>query len=88
MNQEHRHGLDCDGVVERLWEYLDRELSDAGVAAVEAHLAECRDCAGHVHFERTVLAAIRQGRREALDERRLSRRVREALVGAGFGDPR
>lgn len=88
MNHEHRHGLDCDGVIARLWEYLDHELSDEGVAAVEAHLADCSACTGHITFERAVLSAIRQGRHDALDERRLATRVREALVGAGFADPR
>jgi anti-sigma factor (TIGR02949 family) len=86
MNHGHQDGWDCDGVIARLWDYLDGELSDEGLAAFEAHLAACGDCSGHVGFERSVLAAIRQGRRDALDATALATRVREALVGAGFVD--
>lgn len=84
----HAHVLDCDALVAQLWEYLDRELSPERLRAVEAHLAECSQCTGHVTFERAVLAAIKSARSDAIDAERLGIRVRRALAAAGYADPR
>lgn len=84
----HVHVLDCDELVAQLWDYLDSELSPERVRAVEAHLAECSQCTGHVAFERTVRAAIKSARADAIDAERLAERVRRALRTAGYSDPR
>jgi predicted anti-sigma-YlaC factor YlaD len=34
---------DCEGVVRALWAYLDRELDDSDMAAIDDHLAMCED---------------------------------------------
>lgn len=80
--------LDCDGLIAQMWDYLDQELSAERIHAVEAHLAECSQCTGHVAFERTVLHAIKSARADAIDTERLGQRVRRALEHAGFSDPR
>ena len=43
-----------------LWDYLDRALGDADMAAIDAHLATCEDCYGHAAFERQLLDEIRK----------------------------
>jgi anti-sigma factor (TIGR02949 family) len=51
---------DCESVVRALWDYLDRELDDAGMAAIDAHLAECEHCLAHAAFERHLIDEIRR----------------------------
>lgn len=84
----HLRVFDCDDLVSQLWDYLDHELSPERVRVVEAHLADCSECTGHVAFERTVLAAIKSARGDAIDAERLGARVRRALAAAGYSDPR
>ena len=36
--------MDCDGCLERLYSYLDRELSPVEVTDVRSHLDECGGC--------------------------------------------
>ncbi len=88
MNTGHNHDVDCNALVAQLWDYLDGELSTEHVGALEMHLMACSQCSGHVEFERTVLAAIRQARTDAIDAERLTSRVRGALAAAGLSDPR
>jgi anti-sigma factor (TIGR02949 family) len=88
MKSDPLHFIDCDALVAQLWDYLDGELSPDRVRALEAHLADCSQCTGHVHFERTVLNAIRHARHDAVDPERLTTRVRHALAAAGLSDPR
>ncbi len=51
----------CAETFRRLQDYLDRELSPAETAAVEAHLAECGVCAEEYRFEASVLRHVRRG---------------------------
>ena len=44
--------ITCRAAVERLWGYLDRELTDDDHEAVEAHLAFCRSCCGELELAR------------------------------------
>lgn len=43
--------LDCEEVIERLFEYLDRELDERKMADIDHHLARCRDCFTRAQFE-------------------------------------
>jgi anti-sigma factor (TIGR02949 family) len=52
--------LDCAEACRRLDDYVDRELSDAEIAAVDEHLAFCEDCAGEFAVERELLDCIRE----------------------------
>jgi anti-sigma factor (TIGR02949 family) len=52
--------LDCAEACRRLDDYVDRELSEADLAAVEEHLSFCADCAGEFALERELLECIRE----------------------------
>jgi mycothiol system anti-sigma-R factor len=52
--------MNCSEAVEKLWQYLDRELDGATVAEVERHLQECRDCFSRAEFERHLRALLRR----------------------------
>ena len=43
--------LDCREVAERLHGFLDRELEDAEIAEVQAHLDNCEECHSKFRFE-------------------------------------
>jgi anti-sigma factor (TIGR02949 family) len=47
--------IDCRDAVERLYEYLDRELTPELRAEVERHLTECAGCFKQFEFERGFL---------------------------------
>lgn len=55
----NREPLNCAETVQRLDDYLDRELSAEELAAVEQHLEQCAGCAGAFAVERDLLDAIR-----------------------------
>ncbi|MBS9402808.1 zf-HC2 domain-containing protein [Halomonas sp. TRM85114] len=50
--------LDCEEVIERLFEYLDRELDERQIADIEHHLARCRDCFTRAQFETRLRARV------------------------------
>lgn len=77
--------FDCRETVRRLWDYLDHELSEAEVRAVDAHLADCDRCPKHFAFERAFLAALRTARAEQGASAALRDQVR-AILGVGGSD--
>ena len=79
--------LDCKETVRRLWDYLDRELSDDDMAAVDAHLAACTHCPPHFTFERQFLAALKEARSQHGASSGLRARVRAALEQGSGGMP-
>jgi len=83
-----RAPLDCDATVRRLWDYLDRELSEADMRAVDAHLAICEKCPPHFEFERVLLKAVAAARAEHTEAEALRRRVVAALAREGYTVPR
>lgn len=50
--------IPCSEAVRRLWEYLDRGLSEEETAKVEEHLAFCRKCCGELEFARELQAFL------------------------------
>jgi len=50
----------CEEVLARLDDYLDRELAPADMAAVQAHLRTCGQCAREHAFEARVLDGVSQ----------------------------
>lgn len=48
----------CRQAVERLWDYLDQQLSSADAAEVDAHLAFCRRCCGELAFARELRGVL------------------------------
>jgi len=51
--------LSCNQCVERLGDFVDRELTAEELALVEAHLDRCLDCAREFRFEGTVVECIK-----------------------------
>ncbi len=51
--------LTCRETFLKLDDYVDRELAPDEIAAVEAHLGRCAECAGEFGVERDILVAIR-----------------------------
>ncbi len=75
----------CAVVVRLLWDYLDGELAPDRLAAIEAHLQGCRDCAGHYAFAQRFLHTVRDRWPDATDEdEALRARVVRRLRDEGF----
>ena len=51
--------LSCHETFERIDDYLDRELSDAEMELVRAHVRACEVCAKVFKFEGAVVSAVR-----------------------------
>ena len=78
---ESRHSLECREAIERLYEYLDRELTPEVREEVERHLRMCGDCVKHFEFERAFLRFLEaraRGRGAGPD---VKRRILRELFG-------
>lgn len=51
--------IPCSEAVRRMWDFLDRSLSEEDAAAVENHLAFCRRCCGELEFAKELRAFLR-----------------------------
>jgi len=60
--------ITCAEAVERLWAYLDGELSAGDRAALEEHLGFCRVCCGEVEFARELRGFLARSASEELPE--------------------
>lgn len=49
---------DCKEALHRLYQYLDRELTEEDQRIVKAHLHHCPPCKDLFHFEENVLTFI------------------------------
>ena len=54
--------MTCRDVIERLWDYLDGELSPDQTQAVAAHLAECARCYPQYRFQYAFLELLVRNR--------------------------
>jgi len=52
--------MDCEETLEKLWQYLDRELDRDAAGKLERHLQECRECFSRAEFERRLQALVRR----------------------------
>jgi anti-sigma factor (TIGR02949 family) len=80
--------LDCEAVVRALWDYLDRELGEADLAAIDAHMAVCESCRAHAEFERRLIDEIRAVRAQQDEPDVLRARVFAVLRRARLGHGR
>ena len=46
--------INCEEAAKFLNAYLDRELSAEDVRHLEEHLKRCKDCFGHVNFDKAL----------------------------------
>lgn len=86
MTRSVKFPSDCETVVRALWDYLDRELDEAGMAAIDAHLAECEYCRAHAVFERQLIDEIRRLRVQHDEPNTLRRQVLDMLRRAQSAD--
>jgi mycothiol system anti-sigma-R factor len=66
----------CTECVEKLQPYLDRELSDDELVAVEQHLEACGHCADAFQFVGSVLRVVGRSCRSTVATEELKARVR------------
>jgi mycothiol system anti-sigma-R factor len=77
--------IDCRMAVQKLWDYLDEELTPERMTDMRHHLEECGDCLPHHDFARVFLAALSTAREsEARAPDALRHRVMETLRAAGL----
>lgn len=69
--------LNCDEVAERLYSYLDRELSPEEMAAVQRHLDTCPRCRRWFVFEENILRLVGECARRVRAPEELAARIRE-----------
>ena len=50
--------MDCGDCLERLYQYLDRELSESELGVVKQHLDDCAGCTGHFVFEQRFIERV------------------------------
>lgn len=67
--------IDCSTAIERLYGYLDRELTDEEREEVERHLAKCPPCARFFNFEAGVLHLVAARVRETCAPPELRTRI-------------
>lgn len=67
--------------------YLDGELTAAEAAALDAHLAECADCAAELELERDISAALRESAVPLAAPEGLARSVTAVLEAQRRGRP-
>jgi anti-sigma factor (TIGR02949 family) len=77
--------IDCLTAVRQLWDYLDEELTDESLRAVQHHLESCGDCLPHRDFASRFLQALQAVKHERPMPSDVRSRVMARLAEAGFG---
>jgi mycothiol system anti-sigma-R factor len=54
------HETDCREVLDRVYEYLDGEMSDLDAARIQQHLEECGPCLSEHDLDRMLKALLRR----------------------------
>ena len=70
--------------MQRLWDFLDEELTEDRMAEVRKHLDSCEQCLPHHDFAQRFLHAMRATHTEQLMPPEVRRKVLRMLVEAGF----
>lgn len=71
--------VNCEEVIEKLFEFLDRELDEATQREIERHLETCRGCFSRAAFERRLRARVAEAA-EIKAPDTLRRRVRQLMA--------
>jgi anti-sigma factor (TIGR02949 family) len=67
----------CQEAVQRLTEFLSKELRPEEEERVQRHLSQCKGCFAKFHFEETLLRTIR----EKIEQVRAPQTLRERILG-------
>lgn len=70
--------LNCKDTIEKLYGYLDRQLSDGEAQEVREHLQNCQHCDDHFRFEENVLTRVHSACHETRTPADLKDRIRKA----------
>ena len=85
MTDCDRDDIDCRMAVQKLWDYLDQELTPERMDDVRRHLDRCGSCLPHHDYGRAFLAALSSAKEaEARAPDTLRHRVMANLRAAGF----
>jgi anti-sigma factor (TIGR02949 family) len=76
--------IDCLTALQRLWDYLDAELTEERMAEVRHHLAICEMCLPHHDIARRFLDALQRSREERVASVTLRARVVARLTESGY----
>lgn len=87
MSPPAAFSADCETVVRALWDYLDRELDERDLAAIDAHLAACEHCRAHAAFEQRLIEEIRSLRTQHAEPGALRARLLDVLRRTRSTDP-
>jgi mycothiol system anti-sigma-R factor len=68
--------MDCQDCLEQLYQYLDKELSEAEVKTIRVHLDDCGGCTDHFFFEARFIEKIQK----ACADDRAPDQLRERIV--------
>jgi mycothiol system anti-sigma-R factor len=79
VDDGHDHQADCAEAVERLYYFLDGELTIERRAVIQRHLDECADCIEAYEFEAELRLAVSRGCREQVPDE-LRQRIALALA--------
>lgn len=52
--------MNCEESLEKLWQFLDKELDGASSDELQRHLDECRHCFSKVEFEQRLRTMLRR----------------------------
>jgi len=72
-------GMDCDGTIERLYRFLDGELTEDRRREIQHHLDDCSPCLEAFDFEAELRVVIANRCKDHVPDA-LRQRVRDALV--------
>lgn len=72
-------GVDCDETIERLYIFLDGELTDERRLEIQRHLDDCSPCLDAFDFEAELRVVIASRCKDRVPEA-LRQRVHDALV--------
>ncbi len=76
--------INCEEVMQQLWDFLDEELTPDRMRQIEAHVHLCKRCSPQVAFERSFLRALEDARARINDEQSLRERVIRQLRTLGY----
>ena len=71
--------IDCNGTIERLYHFLDGELTDERRKEIQEHLDDCSPCLGAFDFEAELRMVIANRCKDHVPDA-LRRRVHDALL--------
>ncbi|HEY3870369.1 MAG TPA: mycothiol system anti-sigma-R factor [Actinocrinis sp.] len=60
MSCGNPHETDCSLVLDRLYEYIDREMADDDCSTIREHLDECSPCLAEYGLEQAVKALVQR----------------------------